>query len=155
MGILETYIISPKTLYLVNHFTDGYGTIVYEFDNVYKVKQTPLQIIEFNMIRLGGSNLLGRNLAIRKSVDYHQKVPIIVDQRGLYFIPTRSVQSPECMMVNFNQILTFHQNQENLSQTIITFKNGEKLTINLSKRAFSQQYLRTLHLISLYGRDCI
>jgi competence transcription factor ComK len=64
--------------------------------------------------------------------------------------PTNSYKVENCTWINLKNIDNYYTDEE--KNTIIIFKNGVKIKLNLSVGIFDKQMLRTMRLISVLNK---
>lgn len=82
-------------------------------------------------------------------INSRYKTPIIIkDSSRMIFFPVSSPIRTNSLWVSFNNIKDYYP-KRNKKKTIIIFKNGYKLEINVSFYSFNQQYLKASKLNSI------
>jgi competence transcription factor ComK len=84
------------------------------------------------------------------------KIPIPINtHKGIYFFPTHSPNHIDNHWISFQPILHITNQQTNgqaPKETMITFTNGNKLKLNISKYILENQMRRTFECIYLSER---
>ncbi|NCC71721.1 hypothetical protein EOM09_09185, partial [bacterium] len=133
----ETLIIVPKS--------ETKKCLIMESSDTYDIKNSVSNIIKHSC-EYFGSSYEGRNIGTYKLLGIRHKSPIIIEEsNNIIFFPTESPKNDSCYWVSFNNIATFFENREK-KNTIVEFKNGQKIEIPISFHSFSNQYLRASKL---------
>lgn len=104
----------------------------------------PTQLID-RSCRYYGSSFQGRKTGTKELIGITHKPPIVIDaSNSIYFFPTTSPAKPQCAWLSHSHISTFKK--ANHDQTIVTFLNGESVTLDISYSSFSNQFYRTAQL---------
>ncbi|MCB5236649.1 MAG: competence protein ComK [Niallia nealsonii] len=151
----ENYLIVDK--YCINYYTLAVlpyiltnGTIyskVYEHDNVFLCKLSPLMIVKTTCGYLG-SSYEGRRDGTRKLMTYHHKLPIVIDDfNSIYFFPTHSPRNNNCAWISLHHILDTKKIE--VSKVRITFQNLQKIEVDISLYTLRNQIMRTNSLKTL------
>ena len=91
-----------------------------------------------------GSSYEGRIKSSQLLLGMKYKLPIVVEEsREIIFFPTKSKENITCEWISLNNIKTFEE--KNFS-TVVTFKNGLKMTFDISLESFENQFLRASKL---------
>jgi len=155
MSIIQSeYTIIRKThaLFSAKHFE--YDTIVIERERKLYIRQTPLQIIKASCQNYW-STYEGRRDAVVTLMNFKQKVPIPVSiHKAIYLFPTHSPNHLDNSWIAFEHVARFDkkQNSGQPEQTLVTFKNGYKKTLDVSVHTFETQWQRTFELMYKSGR---
>lgn len=105
------------------------------------VNLTSKQIMD-KSCRFFGSSLRGRVEGTASIAGITHKPPIIIDSPlGMYFFPTSSPQSNECIWLSHSHIEKIME--KSLKQTKVYFINGETLSLNISFNTIENQIMRT------------
>lgn len=123
---------------------------VYEAEAKYIVNKSPNAIIKDNC-EFYGSSYEGRCKGTKNLTGIKSKYPIIIEEsRNIIFFPTSSVRSEDNMWIALNHIKDYSKRDLNSK---ITFKNNEKLELNISYYSLDNQICRAYMLNSkLYDR---
>ncbi|WP_332695163.1 competence protein ComK [Halalkalibacter lacteus] len=148
--ILEDYEINRDTVALQPTTHTDYYTIVFERDQILHVKKTPLQLIKPACLE-GGASYNGRREAVIYQTGTKSKVPIPISPReNIYAFPTHSPDNFECSWIFYHHVKSIKKDPKIPNQTIITFKNNNTLTLNLSFSSIEKQMQRTSQCIVGY-----
>lgn len=144
--ILSHYKITEKTLSLQPAAHIEYQTIVEEEQQIYYVKQTPLQIIKEAVLH-GGATYNGRREAISYLTGIQKKIPIPIEpNKQIYAFPTLSPTQNDCCWIFFHHvdaIRSYKLPNDKSYRSIILFKNGTKLNMKESAFTLEKQMYRT------------
>lgn len=144
--ILTHYKINERTLALLPAKHMNYATIAYEHNKQYFVQQTPIQLVKAACLD-HGSTYQGRREAVMYHTGYKRKVPIpISTSREIYTFPTSKSTEFECIWVfpTYIQSVIHHPAPKTHSaQSIVQFKNGLQLPLDISSYIIHKQMERT------------
>lgn len=142
--IVDTYRISEYTMALKPAKMIEYDTIVIETEHIYNVRQTPDLLIKKACID-NWSTYEGRRDAVIYKTNFKRKVPIPINRnKQIYAFPTHATKDLDCHWIFCGHILHIIEDQKTNS-SIIHFKNGSVLPINVSTHTLRKQYQRTLN----------
>ena len=141
---METYEINEETLALMAQ-EDG-STIVHEYEKDFVIDNKATSIME-DSCEYFGSTLDGRQKGTTNLTGITHKVPIIVEEsRNIIFFPTSSPRVGNCCWISLNNIAKYyHENKK----TIIVFKDGSKIKLDISFGIIDNQILRATRLESV------
>ncbi|MEK4822938.1 competence protein ComK [Niallia sp. FSL W8-0951] len=151
----ENYLIVDK--YYINYHTlavlpsivangDIYSK-VYEHNNVFLCKLSPLMIVKATCGYLG-SSYEGRREGTRQLMTYYHKLPIVIDDfNSVYFFPTHSPRNNNCAWISLHHILDTKKIEA--SKVRITFQNLQSVEIGVSLYTLRNQIMRTNSLKTL------
>ena len=92
-----------------------------------------------------GSTLEGRMEAFRFITKHHYKPPLIIsDKHELYYILTRSLKEPDCVVIDYCLLKRYKRIDDH--KTKLVFSNGFEITLNINYRIIKRQ----IELIELY-----
>lgn len=129
-----------------------YDSIVVEEKETYRVRQTPLNIIENSCAR-NWSNLKGRIEASQKLMNYIYKPPIIVSEHQMIFaFPTRGIDQHACAWIFLDSIRSIHK-VDKLSA--VTLNNGQRVTLDISYHTLKTQRENVISLVNAYKQDIL
>ena len=145
----EKYVIVDN--YAINYHTRAVlpyklanGVIyskIYEQNNVFLCKHSPLMIVK-NTCSYLGSSYEGRREGTRRLMTYYHKVPIVIDPyNSVYFFPTHSPRNQNCAWISLHHILDIKKIEA--SKVRITFQNSQKIEIGISIYSLRNQIMRT------------
>ncbi|WP_081727776.1 competence protein ComK [Halalkalibacter wakoensis] len=144
--ILLHYEINRDTsaLFSANH-TDYY-TIVWERDQLFYVKKPILQLVKEGCLE-GGAEYDGRKTAVVFKTGIQNRIPIPINPiEHIYAFPTHSPKLHECSWIFYHHIKTIKRHH-NPHQSLITFKHGKELLLDISYHTLERQVQRTSYCI--------
>lgn len=141
---MKDYEINDETMALIQLGEEK--TKIIEEDNEYVVNKSAYSIMD-ESCKYFGSSYLGRVEGSRNMIGYEYKLPIIVEEsRKLIFFPTSSPSSDDCSWISLKHVNNIEKTSDN---TVLVFKNGTKIKLNVSKASFNNQLLRSTRLESV------
>lgn len=143
------YEINDNTLAIIS---EKNGSKIIEYDDEYKVKETPYSIME-NSCKYFGSTLDGRINGSKDILGSVYKVPIVVEEsQKLIFFPTESLSSPEVSWISYKNIKNVEKHGKN---SLVRFINGKTMLIHCPYFTMKNQIFRCnmLDAISNNRRD--
>lgn len=139
------YVIHANTVALKRENSRYFRTKIIEVDNEQISDLAVMQIIEHSCITYG-SSYIGRRDFSAKVLQSKNKLPISIHpKRGIYFLPTLSLQNPKCMWINYFHIEGYYRVDD---LTVLILSNGSKLYIETSYNQFDMQMKRTSQVIA-------
>jgi len=142
--MIDSYEINSSTLAIIP-ITEQLSKIM-EDESVITVCKSPTEIID-DSCKFFGSSYQGRFEGTKKLTGINYKAPIIIEEtRNIIFFPTSSPRFHNCTWVSLSQIKTFEKMK---NQSVITFKNGQLLKLDLSYGSLENQILRATRLESI------
>lgn len=139
--VLDYYTINEQTMAILPAYHIEYESIVIEVDQTYYVKINPLKLIQENCL-INGASYDGRRKSVIFLTGYSRCIPIPINPRhDIYVFPTHSPQNDQCSWIFFNHIQRVSR-ATNKNESVIHFKNGQDLTINISFHTLSKQNFR-------------
>ena len=140
---MQKYLIKENTLAIIGK---NDSSIIMENKNSFKIPVKSLILID-ESCKYYGSSLKGRREGSNFLLGNNYKVPIIIDEyRETIFFPTSSYNNVDNIWINYKQIEKYFGSEY---QTIIIFKNNQKLTIKLSNKIVNRQVLKSSRLESI------
>lgn len=140
-----TYEINEDTIAIEPANQNEHGAIVFETEEQYFVKQTPLDIIKKACIKYG-STYEGRKESVMKKLGFHGKVPIPISiLSDIYAFPTHSPDESVCTWIikkHLEFVQPIESSNEN-EQSLIVFKGGRELVSDLPVQLLYAQMDRT------------
>ncbi|MFD1067879.1 competence protein ComK [Oceanobacillus locisalsi] len=138
--------ITPYTLAILSEKDDNGKTVtrVLEDDTEYVLQGKPTKVIEYACAYFG-SDLKGRQNGIKSVSGFQYKTPIPIDPRNrMYFFPTKSPLQASCSWISHTHI----DNSRKIDKacTEILFKNGRKISLDVSHGTIINQIQRTAHI---------
>ncbi|WLR51509.1 competence protein ComK [Bacillus tianshenii] len=120
------------------------GTVysrVLEVENEFVLPLKPVKVID-KSCRYFGSSLKGRQEGTKAITGITYKPPIAIDPTSdIYMFPTNSPRSQQCTWVAHSYISHYKPSAQ--GNTIVTFANGQSITLKISFRSFENQLNRT------------
>jgi len=142
---MKEYEINEETMAVIP--ISYYQTLVKELENEYVIEKRAYEIME-NSCEYYGSTYKGRLTAAKKILNSSYKIPIVIEEsENIIFFPTKSSLLEDCSWINYNFIKKYEKNGKKVT---ITFKNNEKICVDMSKLSLENQISRSsmLELIS-------
>lgn len=142
---MEFYEINMDTLFLkgVVNALGEVSTLIIENDKEFGLKISPTEVIKYSC-EFFGTTLEGRQKGSMNLLGIKHKVPIVVESSmELIFFPLCSPKIRECSWVCYNNIINY---KRSASGTDIIFRNGKKITVDVSYGMFENQYMRATRL---------
>jgi len=146
-NIISTYKINSHTQALLPAKSINYQTIVIEENKILYVRQTPLEIIRQGCVD-DWSDYVSRRNAVMHHTSFIQRLPIPVNiRKAFYFFPTHSPGHSDNCWIAYQHILIIDKPLEdqagNPAQSVIYFKNNQKLFLVVSLHTLEKQIQRT------------
>lgn len=139
-----SYEITEETLAIVP--MDNYRSKVIEMDNVLTIDKTPMEIIN-NSCQFFGSSYDGRHMGTKNLIGVSHKSPIIIEEsKEIIFFPTNSPRLYNCCWVSLKNIDNYRKLNSN---SMVTFKTGYLLELDISYGSLDNQILRATRLESV------
>ena len=137
-----SYEISKGTLAIVPK--EKNGSIIYEDNERYVVKEDPFSIME-ESCKYFGSTYEGRKLGAKNILGAEYKVPIVIeDSDNLIVFPTTSPQSDDCVWVSLKRVKKIEK--IDTYNTKIIFDNNKEIIVECSYRTIENQLSRASRL---------
>lgn len=120
---------------------DGSGyEMLYPDGSVQKTKEKPLAFLDRRCLLLG-SSANGRMESFRTVLGVKQKAAVLVSElKGEIWFPTLSMKAPECVWLNYREILSVSSSGRNTS--LVRFFSGMTAEINVDIRTIRLQMKR-------------
>ena len=135
------YEIDLSTLILIG--LDDNSTKIITNDSTFIVNSSARKIIDYSC-RYFGSSIEDRIKSTKILAKMTAKVPIIIeDTRNIIFFPIKSTREKNNIWVSFNNLDNYIKDGRN---TILTFKNGTEITLQVSYYIIDNQVTRSLIL---------
>ena len=136
------YEINEGTLAIIAK--ENASSKILEDNREYVINSTPYEIMDYSC-KYFGSSLEGRKEGTKAILNIEYKVPIIVENsNNLIFFPTSSPESNNCSWISLKDIKTYKELEN--GNTEITFNNGVKIDIPVSKRTVENKVFRASRL---------
>ena len=141
---MNTYEVNLDTLAIIP--INATETRIIEKDSDFIVNSSSMKIID-DCCRFFGSTYAGRSEGTKSMIGINYKAPIILEETTpMIFFPTISPRLEACSWISFKDIERCIKNDK---KSIIVFKNGTELEINLSYKILQNQILRSSYLNSM------
>src|SRR5690625_883559 len=145
--VSPTYKINTHTQALLPAKEINYQTIVIEENKILYVRQTPLEIIRQGCVD-AWSDYDSRRNAVMHHTNFIQRLPIPVHiRKAFYFFPTHSPKHSDNCWIAYQHILMVDKASKyqagKQAQSVIYFKNNEKLFLDVSLHTLEKQMQRT------------
>ena len=141
---IEKYEINSSTLAIIPIETKVSKII--EEENDYIINKSTTEVID-DSCKFFGSSYVGRFEGTKSLIGVSYKSPIIIEEtKEIIFFPTSSPRFDNCFWISLNHI-EIYQKKENCS--IIIFKNGQTLELDISYGSLDNQILRATRLESI------
>lgn len=142
--MLDSYEINNHTIALVP-ITQNESKIIEE-DAVFFVNKSTTDIIN-DSCKYFGSSFLGRREGTKALMGIHYKAPIIIEEsKSIIFFPTSSPRFDNCTWISLQHIHNYLKNKGN---SLVHFKNGDVLELDISYGSLDNQVLRATRLESI------
>ena len=142
---LNSYEINGETLLIIP--LEKGKSKVFELDGDFVVNMSPLAIIK-NSCLFFGCTYEGRRDASKEIIGVDMKVPIIIeDSRNIIFFPTSSCIHKSSSWISYQNLLKY--SKINDSSSILYFKNGKSLPIDVKYNLVDNQVVRCIKLDTL------
>ena len=115
----------------------------------HEMNSKPLELINYFCL-CQASTIDGRIEAVRKTLHIVQKTPVYI-QEDLFLFPTVSSHAPDCIWLNHCNIRKFDGSSDN--KTVIYFKDGESMVLELNYRILQKQMLRCKRYLQFLERQ--
>ncbi len=140
---MESYEVNSDTLAIIP--INANETRIIEKDSDFIVNSSSMKIID-DGCRFFGSTYNGRMEGTKSMIGINYKAPIILEETmPMIFFPTISPRLEACSWISFKEISKCIKEDKT---SIIVFKNGTKLSVNLSYKILQNQILRSSYLDS-------
>lgn len=140
----KTYEVNKNTLAIVP-ISKNQSKVI-ETEQTIIVDKKPTDIID-DSCKYFGSSYHGRFEGTKRILGISYKSPIIVEEtRGIIFFPTSSPRYEHCNWICLNNIEDYLKDEVG---TMINFKNGQTLTVDISLGSFENQMIRSVRLANI------
>lgn len=148
---MDEYFINEDTLLILP--MGETRTKIFELDDNYIIKKNSMEVID-ESCQYFGSNYQGRYIGSKNLLKMEYKLPIIIEEcKEIVIFPTCSPRQPNCCWVCLQNIENYRKNNK---KTLVEFKNGIILELNISYSSFENQVFRaTMLLMTLKKRKKI
>lgn len=146
--MIKSYEINGNTLAIIP-ITKNSSKVI-EAGQELLVEKGSTEIID-ESCKYFGSSYTGRFEGTKEILGVSYKSPIIIEEsREIIFFPTTSPRVEDCHWISLNNIDDYRKN--NQTSTLINFKNGKTLVLNMSLGSFENQMIRSLRLANILKR---
>ena len=146
--MIQSYEINGNTLAIIP-ITKNTSKVI-EAEQEILVEKSAKEIID-DSCRYFGSSYNGRFEGTKNILGVNYKSPIIVEEsRDIIFFPTTSPRIEDCHWISLNNIDDYQKSTQN--STLINFKSGQTLELNISLGSFENQMIRSLRLANILKR---
>lgn len=141
---VNKYMVNENTMLIKPIEAIEYYAVIEEMNRKVFVKQTPLEIIDENLL-IGGSDFNGRRRSITYKLGMQKKLPMPINPpRNIYAFPTHSPMIYHCQWIFAEHIDQIHPVKNNKNyKSVILFKNGEKIYLEVTPSILDKQLIRT------------
>ncbi|WP_085522180.1 competence protein ComK [Tuberibacillus sp. Marseille-P3662] len=151
----DHYEISRSTMALIPYNHSLYNLKVIDTEGDHYLIKSPTQLIHEACVARA-STYDGRRKAVKMHLHIPKKVPIPVSPiENIYVFPTHSPDQFHCHWIAYRHIHDIHSLTNQTS--LVTFKNGRQLKLNLSYYSLEKQLHRTTYCMSSYSKidECL
>lgn len=132
---IESVLIIPNR----THYGELHAIVIENGQRI-DVAQSPTAIIDYNL-RQQGSSIRGAKDGVKSILGNVNMPPVVIsEQNGIYFMPTCSPTSDECMWIACHFIKSFEISGPH---TAVNLKNNLTITVKMSKDAFQKRLQRS------------
>lgn len=142
--MMDHYEINSRTIAIIP--IHGNKSKVIEEEEIYTVEKNTTDIINHSC-KYFGSSFLGRKEGTKALMGVSYKAPIIVEEtKNIIFFPTSSPRFDNCTWISLRHVNNYLKNHGN---SLVSFKNGESLELDISYGSLENQVLRATRLESI------
>lgn len=142
--MLEDYEINEKTLAILP-ISETLSKVL-EDESIYFVNKKTTDIVDHSC-KYFGSSYLGRFEGTKHILGFNYKAPIIIEEiSSMIFFPTASPRFNNCSWISLKQIKDYNRDEE---RSVITFRSGKKIAVDMSYSSLENQILRATRLESI------
>ena len=137
---MENYEVNLETLAIIP--LNANETKIIEKNDEFIVNSSSMKIID-DCCRFFGSTYNGRIEGTKSMIGVNYKAPIILEETTpMIFFPTISPRLEACYWISFKDVDKCYKIDK---KSLIVFKNGTKLEINLSYKILQNQILHQMN----------
>lgn len=141
---MNTYEVNLDTLAIIP--VNATETRILEKEGDFIVNSSSMKIID-DGCRFFGSTYAGRSEGTKSMIGINYKAPIILEETTpIIFFPTLSPRLEACSWISFKDVEKCLKKDK---KSIIVFKNGIKLELDLPYNILQNQILRSSYLNSM------
>ncbi|MCP8967863.1 competence protein ComK [Ectobacillus ponti] len=122
-----------------NHFRSPYRTEIVTTDGSIYAEESMLELLNQACLQ-HGSNLRGRQEAVRHHTGYHKKIPLPITDHVCLF-PTKSLKNLKTISISVDRIQAMRPQGRG---TLFTFHNGHELYVDIGYDSMRLQYDRAI-----------
>lgn len=139
--MLVEYEINDETLAILPY--DINASEIIEVNKHCYVQKSPKEIID-DSCKYYGSSYQGRIEGTKKLTGFRYKIPIIIEEScPTIFFPTTSPEHVHCTWINLKNMKDY---KSWYGGSLIKFKNGQSLALDISKFSLENQIFRASRL---------
>lgn len=143
--MISNYEINNSTLAIIP-ISNKVSKIIEE-DNNFIINKSTTEVVD-DSCKFFGSSYLGRFEGTKSLLGINYKSPIIIEEtKEIIFFPTSSPRFNDCFWISLNNIDKYLKDNNNNS--IINFKNGQSIELNISYGSLENQIMRATRLESV------
>ncbi|GIO28288.1 competence protein ComK [Ornithinibacillus bavariensis] len=147
--ILPHYEINERTMALLPSNNISYETIAMETDQTLYIEKTPFEIIKRGCLD-NFCSFEGRRESIKYLTGFSRKVPIPISiYRNIFAFPTRALKDWKCGWIFYNHVESIVEDVSRYHQTLVIFKNGNQIKMDVTILELLKQLERTSLIKSL------
>jgi len=142
--MIEKYEINNSTLAIIP--IEAKVSRIIEEENDYIINKSTTEVID-DSCKFFGSSYVGRFEGTKSLIGVSYKSPIIIEEtKEIIFFPTSSPRFDNCFWISLKQIENYQKKENN---SVINFKNGKSLELDISYGSLDNQVLRATRLESI------
>lgn len=142
--MINNYEINYETLAIIP--IDYKKSKIIEKDNILIINKSTTEIVD-DSCKYFGSSFIGRQEGTKNLIGVNYKTPIIIEEsKEIIFFPTSSPRFDNCFWISLNNLENYTKID---NKTIVNFKNGQVLELNISYGSLENQILRATRLESM------
>ncbi|MCD5324091.1 MULTISPECIES: competence protein ComK [Pontibacillus] len=150
--VREAYIINPDTMAVFSNLHPTNVSKILEPNRVIYCRKTPKQIITESCL-MGGSTLIGRQMAMEKILQTKSKLPVPVNpSEGTFMFPTMSPRNMYCGWISFYHVKEYEENKGDQGSKVM-FSDESIIDITTSGYSIKRQMQLTGLAIATFSRS--
>ena len=146
MEMIDSKLITSKTIFIASYFINGYEySLINEGHEKIYVKKSPDEIVNLSFIH-NGNTLKGATEAARTELRRRYKqVPVVLSPRkSIALIKCKSINPYGCVWLVESQIIHIEPYQNDY--TLVIMKDGSTLIVNMKPHELQQNKEKALYL---------
>ncbi|MBS4178133.1 competence protein ComK [Lederbergia citrea] len=146
MIVVDEYIINVKTSVILNKYDESGAlcSLAIEGEKIYKVKASPLTIVD-SSIQYYGSSLQGAIKGARNALGQISMPPVKISGKlGIYWFPSKSITHGDCIWFSIDHIDDYYSLGNKVLKVILS--DGNDITIDISYDRFEKKVSRARKL---------